>query len=449
MLKKAALFVLVALATGAWAAEFPLELKTLSQKEAMAGPGGIGAFAQLKSEKPAAITKEPDAVSDRPLYGALTTPGGKGQSLVFRLDESQGKGKGYDQLIVDVNKNGDLTDDPVCKALKEEEKESSPMPYEHALFGPIEMAAAKVGPWVPNLYAEMFVMNRRAPANSRIAAGQLQLKDASYLQATIEINGAKETIGIFDANCNFQLGDKSQMQLLKTPQGENRDLQWGDAVLRDRSGSGKPATALAGTLVEPYSELVYVGPNPYTMTLAKDLTTVALEPYSGPVGELQVKNGESMALLIMARESAPGQWEALSPDVASGKAKVPVGTCALYSCVVAGKDSGNALVAATGMNADSKKTLKITEGKSATLVCGAPLEFKVQAQKESGGGGGFLGALVSGGTSNLLISAQILGAGGEAYRTFARSDGQAVGGPKFKVLGQNGKELGSGQLQFG
>jgi hypothetical protein len=42
--------------------------------------------------------------------------GGGKLGVAFRLDEPQGKGKGYDRLILDLNRNGDLTDDPVWKA---------------------------------------------------------------------------------------------------------------------------------------------------------------------------------------------------------------------------------------------------------------------------------------------------------------------------------------------
>ena len=56
---------------------------------------------------------------------------GPGQ-LLFRLDESKGNGQGYDRLIVDVNRNGDLTDDPVVSTVPQPEV-PRPSPRQQAI----------------------------------------------------------------------------------------------------------------------------------------------------------------------------------------------------------------------------------------------------------------------------------------------------------------------------
>ena len=101
----------VAAVVAASAEDFPLTFRTI------AGQGRSGLPRRLRRDrrscgwsKPAKLKKEPKAVSRHPLYGECreTTTG---PAWLFRLDESKGEGKGYDQLIVDMNQNGDLTDD--------------------------------------------------------------------------------------------------------------------------------------------------------------------------------------------------------------------------------------------------------------------------------------------------------------------------------------------------
>ena len=104
----------VAAAATASGEDFPLTFRTIPAKDVMSFPGGSGTYGQLGLAKPAKLRKEPKAMSRHPLYGVCRdTPAGP--AFLFRLDESKGDGKGYDQLIVDMNQNGDLTDDPVAQ----------------------------------------------------------------------------------------------------------------------------------------------------------------------------------------------------------------------------------------------------------------------------------------------------------------------------------------------
>ena len=100
--------VLTAIPFLAPAKDFPLEFKTLNAEEAMAFPGGSGLYGTLRLDKPNAITKAPPAISKHPLYGQMSVSTNR---VYFQIDESKGDGNGYDRLIVDLNQNGDLTDD--------------------------------------------------------------------------------------------------------------------------------------------------------------------------------------------------------------------------------------------------------------------------------------------------------------------------------------------------
>ena len=106
----ASLALLLAMPGLSLATDYPLTFKTLEAQQAASFNFGTPIYSMIQTGKPAGIVKAPPAISQHPLYGTIAA--GRDQML-FRLDESKGTGQGYDRLIVDVNRNGDLTDDPV------------------------------------------------------------------------------------------------------------------------------------------------------------------------------------------------------------------------------------------------------------------------------------------------------------------------------------------------
>src|ERR1035441_1694694 len=148
----------------------------------MSFPGGYGLTAQLHLAKPAKLIKEPKAVSRHPLYGecgeAPTAPG-----FLFRLDESKGDGKGYDQLIADMNQDGDLTDDAVAPlVVLTIDRKLPPQAMGPKLFGPIQAPAGKmVAGGRPVYFAQTYINNLSPMLTSGQVTegayiGQLQLK---------------------------------------------------------------------------------------------------------------------------------------------------------------------------------------------------------------------------------------------------------------------------------
>lgn len=115
------LIALVLPAAGEERAEFPLEEYC---------PFGTNKFlrgqvAHCAKEPDADVMKYPAFVSTAPLYGKVAF-GGKwddakaGVTHHFAIDESGGAGKGYDTFYFDLNRNLDLTDDPVVAPMKKE-----------------------------------------------------------------------------------------------------------------------------------------------------------------------------------------------------------------------------------------------------------------------------------------------------------------------------------------
>jgi len=452
MTKKTTALALMVLAVASVVlpAEFPLELKTLTLQETLAFPGSDGQMAQLVTAKPESISRQPAASSKYPIYGVLATDGES--RMAFRLDESKGTGKGYDALILDLNRNGDLTDDPVTQEAQKNEEVVGQM--EQSLFGPIAVPAAQsAGPWRPSLCAEMLLYNRSMlKQRDNAFLGFLRVKPAGYLETTVEVNGVKQKIGVCDGNCNLRLGDPAAMEVSKRSGEAYWFLRPSDTLLRDRNGDGQFDSDDVAAESEPFSEIVYFGPTPYSLTLAGDLKAVRVEPYSGAVGELKIEKAGAVRSLTVGWEKSAGQWRCLTPGVGpDGEFKAPVGAYRVYTCSLAGKAKGGAVVAVSGMQRKAEGSVRIEPGQSAGLPCGAPLDLKVVAntRTQQRGGGWFRSAAT---VTNVDINIQVVGAGGENYSAYRIADKNRVARPKppqFRVLGENRKEIAAGQLEYG
>jgi hypothetical protein len=276
----------------------------------------------------------------------------------------------------------------------------------------------------------------------------MQVKPGCSLETTVDLDGVKQKIALVDASGNFRFGDKTEVGLLKMPDGEQLCMpqQMGDTILRDRNGSGKFESDAMNSEADPLSSVVYFGANPYTLTVSDDLAKVAVEPYSGPMGELAIQNGAKIEAVALARETSADKWEALTLPGSSGKVKVPAGTYQLLGCQLAGKEGNGAVTMAGGRNNRTKSTaFSVEAGKSATLKCGPPLQLQVQAERRTPG---LLTAIFAGGSRAIDINLSVAGAGGEIYNVFRKGDGEADP-PKFKILDEQGKEIASGNLEYG
>ena len=84
----------------------------------------FGAYVVCQTEPDEDVKRYPELKSDKPLYGSFQVGGERtepetGYRYAFALDESKGAGQGYDRMIIDLNLNGDLTDDAYCRPMKD------------------------------------------------------------------------------------------------------------------------------------------------------------------------------------------------------------------------------------------------------------------------------------------------------------------------------------------
>ncbi len=448
------------------AKDFPLEFKTLTAPEAMSFPGGSGLYGTAQPNQQPGIIKQPPAVSLHPLYGQLSTGT---NPLWFRLDESKGEGKGYDRLIMDMNQNGDLTDDAVVQRVEQAGQTSANSQPEIALFGPVLLPASKkIGEWQPIYYAQVYLYMQSGvagPNQRSVVLAQLRLKAGWYLETTVDLGGVTRKVGIVDGNCNFRLGDLNQPIASKSGVETNWYFQGGDYFLVDNDGTAKFQNSVGNDSSAPFGPILYLGAKPCKATLAADCKSLALEPWTGPQAELALQpQGKQVSQIQLAWEGAPGQWQLLQAGVENGKVTVPPGNYWLYSCLINVKTSPDETLVMSGNKHVVKEITKAEAGASTPFKCGSPLEIKVSSSRDSSivvattSGSGSLFSRLLGNSSaadqpwQQRIQASVTGAGGETYSGFyllGKGNVRQPPKPTYSIMTANGKLVESGDMEFG
>lgn len=467
MIRTAFVCGLAALVAGmaAWAEDFPLTFRPIPAKDVMSFPGGYGLTAQLHLAKPGKLKKEPKAVSQHPLYGECGE-GAAAPGFLFQLDESKGDGKGYDLLIVDMNQNGDLTDDAVAPlVVVPTDRKLPPQAMGPKLFGPIQAPASKMVAGGRPVYFAQTYINNLSPmlASGQVTEGaymgQLQLKAGWYVDTTVELKGLRQKVGVFDGDSNLRLGDLSKPQTYRiSGQEENWYFSQADALLVDANGSGTFERDTFESESCPYGPVLYFGATPYKVAMNPACTSLRVEPWTEPLAEVALEpHGEQVTGVTLAWERPNKQWQLIRAGVADGKLKVPPGNYRLYSCVLLGKGAPRDQVMASADQRVPKTHINFAAGKQNTLRCGAPLELKVTAQKRrpepSDLSSGDLRnpPLVSDSEFVLSINANIQGVAGEVYSEYAKGEKFSAEPPQptFTISDGSGKKVADGKLEFG
>ncbi|HOW65637.1 MAG TPA: hypothetical protein P5186_10435 [Candidatus Paceibacterota bacterium] len=439
------------------AQEFTLSVKNMTLDESRSCPGGYGGYAMVMT-KVSEVKKAPKAVSASPLYGRMDNA--KSERLLFFLDESQGTGKGYDRLVADLNGNGDLTDDPVFSKLKEGPQEQNE-DYEQANFGPVELPESKSqGIWRPRFYADMYLYNKRelkSASTEERHIGQIRIMTASLLETTVEVNGIKQKFGVVDGNCNFSLPDPATVTTIHRRPNDPGSwyLMPGDFYVRDMNGSGIYDRTATESDAQIFSSVVYFKGKPFFARLSQDLKGIRFEPYTGATGQISVKEGVDS--IILGWQGGAGAWDGLTPDIIEGKAEVPAGAYRISSFTLTGKKTASDWIKTTSRELP-EKSYAVATGKIVRLDVGCPLVVEVSANKEidnQGRESSLMGAarsLFGGGSSKatiLRLDVVVLGAAGERYSGFFGSAGGYVPPPRFEIKDSTGKELASGNFEYG
>jgi hypothetical protein len=445
------------------ATDYPLAFKTLDAQQAVSFPSGSLTYAMIQAGKPAGIHKAPPAISQHPLYGQIAA--GPNQ-LLFRLDESKGNGKGYDRLIVDVNQNGDLTDDPVVSPVPPAGGSAAVSTLQQFLFGPIRAPEnLKIGADRPVFFAQVYLfMTPGASIVSSPAAtvGEMIVRPGWYLEATVNVNGKQHKVDLVDANCNFRLGDLDRPVTYRTGLNGNEDywlFQGGDRFVVDREGATGVQSAIFDDKSCSFGPILYLDAKPYKATLAADCQSLSLDPWTEPLAELALQHGEQISSLQLAWEKTPGNWTLIEPGIENSKASVPPGNYRLYSAALKAKTASGEFLVMTGTKRVPAGGIKAVAGVTTPLPCGSPLQVSLSCQSSSALGtvsSGVLSALAQAfrgqSASEQTIQASILGAGGETYSVpylIGNKGLRTPPEPTFSVLTADGKQVDSGTLEYG
>ena len=439
--------------------DFPLTFRTIPAKDVMSFPGGFGSYGQLRLDKPSRLRREPKAMSRHPLYGECRDTS-TGPAFLFRLDESKGDGKGYDRLIVDMNQNGDLTDDTVAqRTVLPTDRRTSPA--DKMLFGPVQAPAEKaVAGGRPVYFAQVYIFDRELLISGRAAPtmmiGQLMLKAGWYLDTTVAINGLKQTVGVYDGDSNLRLGDVSR-SLPITSRGERSwYFRGGDLLLVDADGSGTFDSDLFQSESCPFGPILYLGAKAYKVALAPDCKSLHVEPWTEALAEVALQpRGDQVCNVTLAWQQPGGQWQLIRPAVVDGKVTVPPGDYRLYATSLLGKGAPRDQVMVSGLQRVPQTPVSMVAGKANTFNCGAPLDVKVTAAKSRGNALEMFAEDAGGEKASsgyvLRINTTVAGAGGEVYSTFQRGDSSRSRPPKpsFTIVQTGGKTVANGNLEYG
>jgi hypothetical protein len=456
--------VVMATASAGFAEDFPLTFRTIPAKDVMSFPGGYGTYAQLRLVKPAKIEREPRAISQHPLYGECRETS-SGAGFLLRLDESKGDGKGYDQLIVDMNQNGDLTDDVAVQSVVLPTDRKTPrVSTREKFFGPIQAPAGKrIAGGQPMFYAQAYVNElSRSLLSSKnlqnVYMGQVRLKAGWYLETTVALQGRKQNVGVYDSDSNLRLGDVGKPE---TYRNSDKEENWyfgpGDSLLVDADDSGAFDQDIFNAESCAFGSVLYFGATPYKVALAPDSASLQVEPWPDALAEVALQpHGDQVRSVTLAWQGPSEQWQLLRAGVADGHIKVPPGNYRLYKCDLLGKGGRRDQVMATAYQRVPKTPFHFAAGQANTLRCGAPLEIKVTAQKRKPESWelsrlGLSSSSASDSEFVLSINATVRGVDGEVYSTYAKGEKLRDDPPKptFTIADASGAKVANGNLEFG
>jgi hypothetical protein len=423
----------------------------LKPEEVQTFPGAFFAYGRLLNVKPNGLKNEPRATCRQPFYGVLNE--GPSNSFVFRIEESK-DGSGYDRLLIDLDQNGDLTDDPVLLGEFKSSTNRALPKSQYTTFWPIPVAAEKmIGSWRPVYLGELRVDTRDAGKGEDVYIGLLKVYAGWYLETTVELDGFKRKVAIYDTAAQMRLGNEWKV---------NARAGWyfepGDSFLQDLDGAGRFERRPEGGGVSAFGPVQYLGTQPYKVSLAPDRKSLRVERWTERLAEVTVRpHGDQVRNLSLAWEKGGGHWQLLDPPVVNGKFKVPPGNYRLYGCSLAVTPAEGEPILAGAFQQNARKSVRFAAGTANSFRCGPPLQVDTYGEKRKPQDWELERKLVTAADPSvdsefvLAIHTQIRGVDKETYTAFRRGKdiNKEPQKPAFAILDAHGKLVGSGSLEYG
>ena len=260
-------------------------------------------------------TTYPPFKSEEPIYGSVRlaqdpqrADGRDGVRLVFAIDESRGSGKGYDRFYLDLNGDGDLTNDRVLA------KQASPPEGAAQDYASIQQQACFEPVGIP-------LALRSGGTRPLEVMPRLIITDSGYRQMSFVTTRARSgQIDIAGRKLRVHLGhnyliagwfDRPWTALHLIPMGQNnRAISWweGDRLLA--------AHKVGGTFYR------------FSATPSGDRLTV--RPYDGPLGTFQLgAGGRDLAAMEMSGSLVGEEIAVAIGEVSDRGRPEPLSTCRL------------------------------------------------------------------------------------------------------------------------
>ena len=418
-------FVLTTLAvyfasTAVASQEFPLTSRPINQ---YTGFYSYGAPATFTGQSPSSLKDEPKPTS--PLYGAFEIGPSR---LQFRFDRSEGQRGSIDRLIVDLNRNDDLTNDPVLKP-------TTPRDSPQVIFEPFEWKGQN---GLPQKFQTVF------------SDQSANLQTQTVFTVSVSTGGEPVELVFIDSNCDGMI---SAIKPVKWQPGTMICWGQGDLVGPAMKPPAMDRPASIGSLISIHGEL-------FSIKMNNTGSAVMLDPFEGPVGELMVNPGSGLRRITFGRRTVGNQWEPFRGQTnEAGVIALPAGEYvpAEFSTTLG---TGAEEIRLDGFFETPKGIIEVKPSGTVALNIGAPFlisaevapksvyEIKANtsmtsmfasAQTES----------AKGHVKEVEISAKMTGAGGETYGAPISSNGRTLEAPEFKVTDASGKVLESGKLEYG
>jgi hypothetical protein len=340
----------------------------------------------------APFSKEPPLAGSKIRRGTLNFGDEATNNLAFRWDKTAGK------LFLDLNRNGDLTDDAAGRLAASELATPDYCTFTNAL------------------------LSFKTAVGDRQFLVDLTLRDAgSSPHCSVQLRSFWQGRMVLD-NEEWQLGVIENVVPVydaRSQTGVDRHL-----LLRPWAERDRAFDTFSGTLdVFPFEPKIFFRGHTFALSLTNDpagsasALSLRLAEERPALGELKI-TGQFIHRLILERGPCT---VIVTPPV--GTVRIPAGT---YNQVMVWLKNGGA-EACGNRTAGS---VAIHETKPAELVIGGPLTNSVSPERRG---------------RNLRLSYTLVGAGGDAYQLIRQDRSQP---PTFAAF-KDGKQVGSGKFEFG
>ncbi len=409
--------------------EFPLKEYVMTFSNAYNYPYNSGPYLyyyDYYGSKPSQLRAEPAQVSAKPLYCF-----GYNIPILGRLDSSTLPGTNYDRLILDLNGNYDLTDDPVWPV-----QTIIVSGTKHNVFGPIRPAA---GGQATNFQYGFYCDANFYDNGDKYA--YTYLYPASRFEADVTLGTRSQKFVLLNGDANGHLGDyASATRIYWNPnQYYYTAITSRDWLLRDFNNSGAIDYSGYNREKQYLAKVIHIQGKPYSFFISPTGQAIQLEPYIGPVGYLApVSKPEVIQDLELVRQAGVVEGEPMVAEINQGRLELPAGNYQLYATTIYYNDNKGRYISAQGILDHPRDQLVVSPGQSTSIACGSPIAMQVVADKSTNG---------SQVTLNLTV--KFVGAYEETFSGISVTKNYSTVYPVLKITDDQNKLLESSNLSFG